>query len=316
MACSSCMGTRVDQEHASHTRQLDEWLPDLPELAPDDGEVLITAQTGHSHGRAIARFSQTDESSNGALWGALRRHWLTPRLAGPERGAVFRELLGQWLAAFDLPVSDWDTTVAVTVPSRDPDYRIPLLELGFAPLIGVLARPRGTGTPPVRGSHDVRTAIENDLPRLGELAAELQRYDTASGVLTPRPHTQELAYEMVADYWRGAPDWTWVSGPRDRPTGFVQVQRPEQAGWMAEMSSAGPAAAYLGEAFVGSGERGSGAGGALVAAAHATLDAADIPLTMLHVALPNPLSVPFWHRMGYRPLWTMWQRRPASGPIV
>jgi hypothetical protein len=22
--------------------------------------------------------------------------------------------------------------------------------------------------------------------------------------------------------------------------------------------------------------------------------------------------VPFWHRMGYRPLWTTWETRPAA----
>ena len=24
------------------------------------------------------------------------------------------------------------------------------------------------------------------------------------------------------------------------------------------------------------------------------------------------LSAPFWHRMGYRPLWSTWEARPAS----
>ena len=26
----------------------------------------------------------------------------------------------------------------------------------------------------------------------------------------------------------------------------------------------------------------------------------------------NPLSAPFWSRMGYRPLWTGWEVRPAA----
>jgi len=26
----------------------------------------------------------------------------------------------------------------------------------------------------------------------------------------------------------------------------------------------------------------------------------------------NPLSAPFWHRMGYRPLWFTWEARPAA----
>jgi len=32
---------------------------------------------------------------------------------------------------------------------------------------------------------------------------------------------------------------------------------------------------------------------------------------VLSYAVPNPRSGPFWARMGYRPLVTEWQRRPA-----
>jgi hypothetical protein len=32
----------------------------------------------------------------------------------------------------------------------------------------------------------------------------------------------------------------------------------------------------------------------------------------LHYAQLNPLSAPFWNRMGYRPLWTGWEVRPAA----
>jgi len=32
----------------------------------------------------------------------------------------------------------------------------------------------------------------------------------------------------------------------------------------------------------------------------------------LHYAQVNPLSGPFWNRMGYRPLWTSWEARPAA----
>ena len=35
-------------------------------------------------------------------------------------------------------------------------------------------------------------------------------------------------------------------------------------------------------------------------------------LTLLHYSQMNPLSAPFWHRMGYRPLWTTWEARPAA----
>ena len=38
----------------------------------------------------------------------------------------------------------------------------------------------------------------------------------------------------------------------------------------------------------------------------------DDTVTLLHYEQLNPLSVPFWSRQGYRPLWTTWQATPAS----
>jgi hypothetical protein len=31
-----------------------------------------------------------------------------------------------------------------------------------------------------------------------------------------------------------------------------------------------------------------------------------------HYAQVNPLSAPFWHRLGYRPPWSAWETRPAA----
>jgi hypothetical protein len=44
----------------------------------------------------------------------------------------------------------------------------------------------------------------------------------------------------------------------------------------------------------------------------AVLDARGVDTTLLHYAQLNPLSAPFWSRMGYRPLWTGWEVRPAA----
>jgi GNAT superfamily N-acetyltransferase len=58
-------------------------------------------------------------------------------------------------------------------------------------------------------------------------------------------------------------------------------------------------------------ERGAGVGTGLAAELHRQLDAADVAVTLPHHGLLNPLSAPFWNRMGYRPLWTNWEIRPA-----
>ena len=68
---------------------------------------------------------------------------------------------------------------------------------------------------------------------------------------------------------------------------------------------------YLQTMFVRPGERGTGVGAALVRHLHAVLDARGVDAVLLHYAQLNPLSAPFWNRMGYRPLWTGWEVRPA-----
>ena len=38
----------------------------------------------------------------------------------------------------------------------------------------------------------------------------------------------------------------------------------------------------------------------------------DLDRLLRYYAQLNPLSAPFWNRMGYRPLWTGWEVRPAA----
>jgi GNAT superfamily N-acetyltransferase len=71
-------------------------------------------------------------------------------------------------------------------------------------------------------------------------------------------------------------------------------------------------AAYLQTMFVEGQERGTGIGAALVRNLHSRLDGMGVAVTLLHHSQVNPLSAPFWYRMGYRPLWTSWEARPAS----
>jgi GNAT superfamily N-acetyltransferase len=89
------------------------------------------------------------------------------------------------------------------------------------------------------------------------------------------------------------------------------VEPPDAAAWIAGMTRPG-ATAYLQTMFVRPGERSGGTGAALVRHVHDELDARGIDLTLLHYAQVNPVSAPFWHRTGYRPLWSTWEARPAS----
>ncbi|MTD15441.1 GNAT family N-acetyltransferase [Nakamurella sp. YIM 132087] len=302
----------VVAEHDRVLAGLDPLLPETGPLPVEPPARLLSVTAGPSAGQALARYGEVGAEDPLAMWGALRRHMLTVRLAGPDRAGVLRELLHEWLGALDVRVGDWDTSASVTVPSRDPVVRLPLVELGFAPLIVVAARRAGTSTP--AGSDvPVREAVVADLDQLADLNDALVDTDAHNGVVTSRPGQRERLREGLETTLAGAPGWTLVAG-EPRAVGFVQVNRPEQAAWIVPMSSAGAEAAYLSGMYVEPKERGSGVGAALVGKAHARIDAAGVPLTLLHYAVPNPRSGPFWSRMGYRPLWTTWQRRPAARP--
>jgi len=97
--------------------------------------------------------------------------------------------------------------------------------------------------------------------------------------------------------------WTLIAEWDGRPVGMITVTPPELAGWVAGLSSASTPA-YVGTTVVLAPRRAGGVGAALVARAHAALDRVGVDLTLLHYAPLNPLSAPFWHRSGYRPLWS------------
>jgi GNAT superfamily N-acetyltransferase len=105
--------------------------------------------------------------------------------------------------------------------------------------------------------------------------------------------------------------WTWLAERNGRAVGLLVAQPPQDAGWIAGLTSRSPAA-YLQTMFVEGQERGTGIGAALVRNLHARLDGMGVAVTLLHHSQVNPLSAPFWYRMGYRPLWTSWEARPAS----
>ena len=119
------------------------------------------------------------------------------------------------------------------------------------------------------------------------------------------------ALRKAAGLLAGPEPWAWLAERDGEPVGLLAAQRPEAAHWIAPMVRQAPAA-YLMLMFVHPAERGSGTGGRLVAEFHREADKAGVAVTLLHYEQLNPLSVPFWSRHGYRPLWTTWQATPAS----
>ena len=137
------------------------------------------------------------------------------------------------------------------------------------------------------------------------------RYDAQFGAVIIRPATEALVRAETQAALATRPAWAWLAERDGQPVGLVHVQPPERSGWIAGMTRPG-VTVYLQTMFVRPGERGSGVGAALVRHVHGVLDARGVQTTLLHYAQMNPLSAPFWNRMGYRPLWTGWEVRPAA----
>jgi len=297
-------------------RGLDPLLPepgDLPEgcLPP----LVAFGAHGRPAGLATCRHQHLPADSLAQTWNAATKFELTMRLREPDTRPAADDLLGQWrdhLAG--LPAaSGGDTAAVVNWPARDVSGVLALLGHGLQPIAVIAVRPAGRPVPAHRNPPDlvIRQAGPDDLDIVTELEMGLVRYDALFGGAILRPATEALVRAGVRTELGSRPAWTWLALHRGRPVGVAVVEPPDAAAWIAGMTRPGPTA-YLQTMFIRPDERGGGTGAALVEHVHAALDARGVTLTLLHYAQVNPLSAPFWSRMGYRPLWTSWEARPAS----
>ncbi len=299
---------------------LDPLLPDPSALPAGCGEPLVvTDDNGRLGGLGVCVHQHIPPQSLNQTWGAADRFTLVPRLAGADVAASADLLLGQWrdhLAGIGAARGP-DTSASVVWPSLDISGVQALLRHGLAPLTVIAARTRPTlgplpGAP--RGAHGVtiRFAGPADEDQVLDLELRLIRYDMHFGGPVWRANTARLVREEIRTSLARPAGWTWLAERNGRPVGLLVAQPPQEAGWVAGMTSQTAKSAYLQPMFVDQAERGTGIGAALVRNLHAGLDTAGVAVTLLHHSQVNPLSAPFWYRMGYRPLWTSWEARPAS----
>jgi GNAT superfamily N-acetyltransferase len=310
---------------------IDPLLPDASALPTGCGAPLVVkGDNGRVTGLGVCVHNHIAAESLNQTWGAADRFTLVPRLAGQDVSAPADLLLSQWrdhLAGIGAARGP-DTSASVVWPSLDITGIGALLRHGLQPLtvIAVRTRPPGapgapvvpgapepTGAPSARGAYGVtiRAAGPADEEPVTDLELRLVRYDMHFGGPVWRPATARLVREEIHASLTRHATWTWLAERAGRAVGLLVAQPSEASGWIAGMTSASPAA-YLQTMFVDEQERGTGIGAALVRNLHARLDATGVAVTLLHHSQVNPLSAPFWYRMGYRPLWTSWEARPAS----
>jgi GNAT superfamily N-acetyltransferase len=307
----------INKAAAKRWRHLDPLLTepsDLPEgcMAP----LLALGDNSRPSGLGVCRHQHVAADTLAQTWGTATKFVLSMRLRGPDVAAAADDLLTQWrdhLSAQPEAKAD-DTAAIVNWPARDVTGVLALLRHGLQPLTVIAvrpkARPANVGTAPPEGLV-IRPATADDLDAVAELELGVVRYDAHFGGSIPRPATEALVRAETQAALAKRPGWTWLAEQDGQPVALTVVEPPAAATWIAGMTRTG-ATAYLQTMFVRPDERSGGIGAALVRHVHGELDARGIHLTLLHYAQVNPLSAPFWHRMGYRPLWSTWEARPAA----
>lgn len=314
---------------AARWRAIDTLLPEPAALPPGCGaELILAGADGPPAAAGSCVHWAVPPDSLDATWGAARRFQLAARVAGPDVGAALDELLSRWrdhLATVP-EAGETDTAAMVTWPSRDVGGVQALLRHGFVPLAVVAARAAGraaapdaypgpaTGLPAAAAGGApglrIRRAGPADLDVVVALGLETIRFDALFGGVAERPQTPQALRREAAGALAQARPWVWLAERDGTVTGMAWAEPPAMAGWIAPLTSRAPVA-YILLAGVAADQRGQGAGAALAARAHQEIAAAGVAVTLLHYAVPNPLSVPFWSARGYRPLWTVWEARPA-----
>ena len=316
---------------------LDRFLPSRAELPDGCAAPFVTAGgNGRLAGLAVCRHEYVPAATLNQTWGMAARFSLIVRLREANTDAALDDLLGQWrdhLATLPEAAAS-DTAAMVSWPSRDVTGVNALLRHGLQALTVIAVRsgpasaavadtyaagtsakaalPAANGAGPAGPAGLViREAGPADLSVVTEFELGVIGYDALFGAAVVRPATEALVRAETQAALAVRPAWAWLAERDGRPVGLVHVQPPGPSAWIAGMARGG-ATAYLQTMFVQPGERGTGIGAALVRHAHAVLDARGVQTTLLHYAQMNPLSAPFWNRMGYRPLWTGWEVRPAT----
>lgn len=306
--------------HAARLATVDALLPEMPALEPV-GEAMarsataLSATVGDSAAAGLSVRIEAGPDSVDAPWRALVEHRLDARLTGSRPEAALDALLTRWDEHLQevVPAGDAETAAIVVRPSRDSPGSAELLRRGFAPVLVIAVRPAdrlaATGPAGTPGVH-IRPAEAGDLETAVGLQLELQRYDAQFGSVTLREGAKDAIAANLSEQLGRENPTLWIAELYGRPLGMVRVQFPDETQWIRHRVAA-ERVGYLSSLAVAEAARSSGVGTALAAHAHQVFDECGTEVVLLHHALANPRSTPFWYAQGYRPLWTYWQRRPA-----
>ena len=302
---------------------LDPLLP--PIAAPPAATEPLVVTTGRGRAGGLLAHAVHAPGSWPALWGPLEL-WDLTAVPGDSGTAGLAALLDAWRDRMRGTRTGPDSGCTLAWPSRDAEASAVLLAHGFAPMTCLAVRgPEPvtedglfTGAGPIAGSGrvergrlTVRRADEGDVEALTELRLAEWQYTSLVGTAVARPGARELLRAEVTRSLRFS-GLVWLAEEEGVPVGLAACALTVPAPGDSLHGRLPPGLwGYVDTLSVTPAARGGGVGRALMAVAHRALLGHRLRGTFLFYHPPNPLSPVFWHRQGYRPLWTMWIRRPA-----
>ena len=294
--------------HRARFAAVDALLP--PAAPPAEGERLDAATADGTKVTGVLQRHRYGPDDVPLLWSAARVWQLFPYFG--DTGTEGADLLLRALRARLDGVDDTgaDSAVAVTWPSRDAEAIRAFLDHGLVPLGALAVRTAPPGVPV--GDATVRRAGPGDFDVALELATATFDY-TGLVASRRRPNTAELLAPAMRSALDAAEPLVWVAEQDGEPRALAQCAwvSAEPGSEEAELLPPGRWG-YVNNVVTVPGERGGGYGRALMAHVHQEFHAAGAIGTYLYYNPTNPLSSVFWHRQGYRPLWTTWEIHPAS----
>lgn len=277
-------------------------------MSTGDEHLETVTAAGARVGGLLQRHIHSDGSIE-LLWSAADNWQLFPDIG--ETGTEGMDaLLRAWRERLGGERPGPDSSCTVNWPSHDAEAIRAFLDHGFVPISTLAVRM----AEPVEGGADgvtVRRAEPADFDDVLALAVATFDYTGLVGS-RQRGNTAELiAPQLSRKLAEGGPVWLAELGGTVAGLAECDWIDSTPGSWAAELLSHGHWG-YVNSVTTSPWARGRGVGRTLMALAHNEFHRAGAIGTYLYYNPPNPLSSVFWHRQGYRPLWTMWEVRPAS----
>lgn len=293
--------------HRARFAAVDALLP--PAAPPADGLRLDAATADGTRVTGVLQRHRPGPGDVSMLWSAADTWQLFPYFG--DTGTEGADLLLRALKGLvESEATGDDSACAVVWPSRDAEAIRAFLDHGLVPLgaLGVRTAPPLPPDPAVAirragpGDFDVALELATATFDYTGLVAAPRRANTA-GLLAPALRAALAAEEPAvwlaeeAGVVRAMAHCAWI----DATPGSEAAELLPPGRW-----------GYVNNVVTTPGERGGGFGRALMARVHQELRTGGAAGTYLYYNPTNPLASVFWHRQGYRPLWTTWEVRPAA----